>query len=71
MFYSGDLSVPLRYCSCCSAQVLVGLMELVVGGAFGVPEAQVLLCESKHLLPLLFPNLFGKQRVGLVAILED
>ena len=71
MFCSGDLLVPLRYCSYCSAQVLVGLVELVAGAAFGVRKVQALLHESKNFVPLLFLTLFVKKRVGSVVVRED
>lgn len=72
MFCLVDLSVPLRYCSYCSARALVGPMELVARGAFEVPKMQGLLCESIcPPFPRHFPTLFAKQRVGLVAEWED
>lgn len=70
MFCLCNLSVPLRSCSCGSAQVLVGLMKLVEGSVLGVPKAQILLCESKRLFSLSRLTLCVKQRVGLVVIWE-
>lgn len=46
-------------------------MELVVEGAFGAQNVQGFLCESNHLLPLLLPTLFVKQREESVVIRED
>lgn len=71
MFFLSDLSVPLRYCTCCSVQEFRRLMGLLRGDAFGFPKVQGFLCESNHLLPLLFLALFVKQREELVVIRED
>lgn len=71
MFFLSDLSVPLRYCTCRSVQGFGRLMGLLLGDAFGFPKVQGFLCESKHLLPLLFLNLFVKQREELVVTRED
>ena len=71
MLCLSDLSVPLRYCTCCSVQGFGRPKEVLLGDAFGFPKVQGFLCESKHLLPLLFLNLFVKQREELVVIRED